>query len=144
MIELKIRRLNESITKVMFTNISRSLFEAHKKLYAFLICAAIKKEAKNISEKEWEFFVRGAGIRPKTFKEILPTPASVTPDNWYYAHKLMELKGLENIMADLKGGMDGYRHFFKGNDIFTAQFPGKEVIIINNFHLLLLSRALSP
>ena len=101
-VELKIRRLNESITKVMFTSISRSLFEAHKKLYAFLICAAIKREAKNISEKEWQLFSRGVGIRPKGFKETVANPSSITPDNWYYMHKLTELKGLENLMSDMR------------------------------------------
>ena len=46
--ELRIKKLNESITRVMFTNISRALFEAHKKLYSFLICCEIKKNAKII------------------------------------------------------------------------------------------------
>lgn len=94
MIELKIRRLNESITKIMFTSISRSLFEAHKKLYSFLICCAIKRDAKLISPKDWNLFSRGSGIRPKGFKDLLPNPSSITPNNWYYLHKLTELKGL--------------------------------------------------
>lgn len=68
MIELKIRRLNESITKIMFTSISRSLFEAHKKLYSFLICCSIKREGKLISPKEWTLFSRGSGLKPKGFK----------------------------------------------------------------------------
>ena len=68
MIELKIRRLNESITKIMFTSISRSLFEVHKKLYSFLICCSIKREAKVVSSKEWQLFSKGSGIRPKGFK----------------------------------------------------------------------------
>lgn len=86
----------------MFTSISRSLFEAHKKLYAFLICTAIKKESKTINDKEWDLFARGAGVRPKNFKETLPNPQGVTPDNWYYMHKLTEIKGLEAIMQDMK------------------------------------------
>jgi dynein heavy chain len=94
MIELKIRRLNESITKIMFTSISRSLFEAHKKLYSFLICCAIKRDGKLISAKEWNFFSRGSGIKPKGFKDLLPNPPAITPNNWYYLHKLTELKGL--------------------------------------------------
>lgn len=42
-LDLRIRKLNESITKIMFTDISKALFEQHKKLYSFLICVAIKK-----------------------------------------------------------------------------------------------------
>jgi dynein heavy chain, axonemal len=93
----------------MFTSISRSLFEAHKKLYAFLICSAIKKEAKTINEKEWDLFARGAGIRPKNFKEVVPNPQGITPDNWYYIHKLAEIKGLEHIMSDMKSLYGSYK-----------------------------------
>lgn len=70
-LELKIKRLNESITKVMFTCVSRTLFEAHKKLYSFLLCAAIKQDSKAISHKEWLLFSTGPGLRPKFFKEVL-------------------------------------------------------------------------
>jgi dynein heavy chain, axonemal len=119
MIELKIRRLNESITKIMFTSISRSLFEAHKKLYSFLICCAIKKDAKMISAKEWLLFSRGSGIKPKGFKEILPNPHAITPDNWYYLHKLTEVKVLENLFNDMKGHFDAYLQYFKKPSIFS-------------------------
>jgi dynein heavy chain len=47
-LELRIKRLNESITKVMFVNISRALFEAHKKLFSFLMCCGIKRNSKHI------------------------------------------------------------------------------------------------
>jgi dynein heavy chain len=119
MIELKIRRLNESITKIMFTSISRSLFEAHKKLYSFLICCAIKRDAKLISSKEWTFFSRGSGIKPKGFKDILPNPPSITPNNWYYLHKLTEIKGLENLFNDLRGLFDAYLSYFRKPTIFS-------------------------
>lgn len=33
--------LNENITKVIFTDICRGLFESHKKLFAFLITTSI-------------------------------------------------------------------------------------------------------
>lgn len=37
----------------MFADISKALFEQHKKLYSFLICIAIKKELKNILPNQW-------------------------------------------------------------------------------------------
>jgi hypothetical protein len=48
---MRIQKLNESITRVMYTNISRALFEAHKKLFSFLICSTINKKAGLISPK---------------------------------------------------------------------------------------------
>ena len=52
----------------MYPNISRALFEAHKKLYSFLICSTISKKAGNITLKEWTLFSKGAGLKPKNFK----------------------------------------------------------------------------
>ena len=128
----------------MFTSISRSLFEVHKKLYAFLICCAIKRQNKTISQKEWSLFSKGAGIKPKGFKEILPNPIKITPENWYYLHKAIEIKGMDNLFNDLRGQTQPYLQFFGNQSVMNGQFPGKEVIITNNFHYLLLSRAFSP
>ena len=87
--ELRIKKLNESITRVMFTNISRALFEAHKKLYSFLICCEIKKNAKIIQPREWELFSKGPGMRGKNFKEVLSSPDSklFSEDTWFFLHK---------------------------------------------------------
>ncbi len=58
----------------MFTDISKALFESHKKLYSFLICSAIKKQAKNIQPAYWELFSKGVPLKPKNFKELIPNP----------------------------------------------------------------------
>ena len=52
----------------MYSNISKALFEAHKKLYSFLICTAIKRNSDTISSKEWELFSKGPGLKPKNYK----------------------------------------------------------------------------
>jgi dynein heavy chain len=111
----------------MFTSISRSLFESHKKLYSFLICCAIKRQANSISTKEWNLFTKGAGITPKTFKESYPNPDAIkiTPDSWYYLHKLTEIKGLENLLTDLKSIYPAYKEYFSQTSIFGKSFPGK-------------------
>lgn len=66
--DLRIKKLNDSITKIMFVNISRSLFEAHKKLFSFLICSSIFRKSGSIYHKDWELFAKGPGMKPKNFK----------------------------------------------------------------------------
>lgn len=41
--EQRIINICDSITKLMFTDICRGLFESHKKIYSFLICTAIRR-----------------------------------------------------------------------------------------------------
>lgn len=73
----------------MFTDISKALFEQHKKLYSFLICVAIKKESKQILSNQWELFSKGAPLRPKNFKESVANPDSQYFDDkkWFALHK---------------------------------------------------------
>ena len=84
----------------MFTNISRALFEAHKKLYSFLICCTISKKAGLIPIKEWNLFSKGPGLKPKNFKEAVPNPdPKFFSDNcWFYLHKLAEIQEYSNIL----------------------------------------------
>jgi dynein heavy chain len=46
----RIDSLLNSITKMLYINICRGLFEAHKIIYSFLICTSIKRRAKLINE----------------------------------------------------------------------------------------------
>jgi dynein heavy chain len=39
----RIRNLQDSITKVVYTNVCRGLFSKHKKIYSFLISVAINR-----------------------------------------------------------------------------------------------------
>ncbi|XP_067839723.1 dynein axonemal heavy chain 6 [Heptranchias perlo] len=51
--------LNTTLFAV-YTNVSRGLFEQHKLIYSFLLCTEILRQADEISDAEWNFFLRGA------------------------------------------------------------------------------------
>lgn len=55
----RLNNLNDSITKKLFTDICRGLFESHKKIYSFLICTSIRRESNKILAKEWNLLIRG-------------------------------------------------------------------------------------
>ena len=42
-LEERLMLLNENITRTIFTQVCRGLFESHKKLFSFLICTSIKR-----------------------------------------------------------------------------------------------------
>lgn len=62
----RIRDLENSITKMLYINICRGLFEAHKLIYSFLICTSIKRKNKDINEICWSYLLRGAGMFDRT------------------------------------------------------------------------------
>lgn len=45
---VRIEGILDSITKLMFTDICRGLFESHKKIYSFMMCTSIRREKKII------------------------------------------------------------------------------------------------
>ncbi|XP_075140366.1 dynein axonemal heavy chain 6 [Leptodactylus fuscus] len=56
-------RLVTLVTQTLFssyTNVSRGLFEQHKLIYSFMLCIEIMRQKGEITDSEWNFFLRGA------------------------------------------------------------------------------------
>jgi dynein heavy chain len=58
--------LIDNITKTLYTNVTRGLFEKDKLIFSFLIVTSINKNSKVLSESMWSIFLRGAGVFNKT------------------------------------------------------------------------------
>ncbi|XP_036606051.1 dynein heavy chain 6, axonemal [Trichosurus vulpecula] len=43
-----------------YVNVSRGLFEQHKLIYSFMLCVEIMRQKEELTEEEWNFFLRGA------------------------------------------------------------------------------------
>eukprot|EP00826_Nyctotherus_ovalis_P029112 TRINITY_DN22962_c0_g1_i1.p1 TRINITY_DN22962_c0_g1~~TRINITY_DN22962_c0_g1_i1.p1 ORF type:complete len:125 (-),score=24.31 TRINITY_DN22962_c0_g1_i1:37-411(-) len=79
--EERIDLLMESITKLLYSNVSRGLFEVHKLIFSFLMCTSIKRNNGSILEQEWNYFIRGVSI----FKGSLlpnPLPNNISNAGW--------------------------------------------------------------
>jgi dynein heavy chain len=100
-IEQRIENICDSITKLMFTDICRGLFESHKKIYSFLICTAIRRESKAISFLEWNYLIRGT---TKTSLTANPDPAFISAAGWDF------ISNLEENFAELKGIMSNIKN----------------------------------
>ena len=92
--EQRILNICDSVTKLMFTDVCRGLFESHKKIYSFLICTAIRRENKAISFAEWNYIIRGT---TKSANSPNPDPAFISPAGWDY------LSYIEDSYTELKG-----------------------------------------
>ena len=55
----RIKGLIDNITRHIFTNVCRGLFEEHKLIFSFIISVNIKKQAKFLDEALWNIFLRG-------------------------------------------------------------------------------------
>lgn len=56
---VRLKILLNEVTLAVYTNVSRGLFERHKLVFSFMLCASIFKEAGIINEPQWNFLLRG-------------------------------------------------------------------------------------
>ncbi len=73
-LQTRLDNLIAQITKVVFTNVCRGLFEAHKLIFSFLIATSIDRQYKLIQQDLWSVFLRGSGFIDKTIH--IPNPDS--------------------------------------------------------------------
>lgn len=58
---------------------NRGLFERHKLLFSFMLCVEIIRDSKDISDDEWNFFLRGATAVDKVCHLNYNHPSYPTP-----------------------------------------------------------------
>lgn len=94
----RLKYLLESETYAIYANISRGLFEKHKLIYSFLIATAIERFEKRVTDKEFEFLLRGP-LGKKNIKNEKPDP-KITDSQW------LSCEYLEETFPNYKGLCD--------------------------------------
>jgi len=86
-IEDKKIKMISNITKVVYRNICRGLFEVHKLTFSFLIASQISLKTGKITQEEWDYFIRGAGVISKKGGPSImnPLPALINEAAWSLA-----------------------------------------------------------
>lgn len=59
-LDTRLDSLTDVITKTIFVNVSRGLFERDKLIFSFLICTSIDRNTNDISSVGWSIMLRGA------------------------------------------------------------------------------------
>ncbi|XP_050800280.1 dynein axonemal heavy chain 6 isoform X6 [Gopherus flavomarginatus] len=82
-----------------YTNVSRGLFEQHKLIYSFMLCIEIMRQREELTNTEWNFFLRGsAGLdKQRPAKPDVPWLEDTT---WFMCCDLEEtlpcFQGIQN------------------------------------------------
>lgn len=56
---VRLQMLLDKVTLAVYTNVSTGLFERHKLVFSFILCASIFKQSGVISESQWNFLLHG-------------------------------------------------------------------------------------
>ncbi|KAL4487471.1 hypothetical protein ABPG72_006991 [Tetrahymena utriculariae] len=86
--EQRLKILIDNITKTIFTNVTRGLFEKDKLIFSFLIATSINKHANILNEDIWRILLRGAGLFDKSKQPPNPDKTMIQPLSWDLAYSL--------------------------------------------------------
>ncbi|XP_072318696.1 dynein axonemal heavy chain 6 [Eucyclogobius newberryi] len=95
-LEKRLQILLDQILLNSYINVSRGLFEKHKLIYSFMLCVDIMRQRMEISEAEWQFFLRGAVSLDKEYPECPDVP-------WLSDFYWKTCLQLEDILPCFKG-----------------------------------------
>ena len=100
--------LIDNITKELYTNVSRGLFEAHETIFSFLNITSINRNRLTINEKVWNVVLRGGSMsEPDSMKPQMRNPDEkkkyLSNNVWdlvYYVDRsIEEFEGIMDSMA---------------------------------------------
>ncbi|XP_029013318.1 dynein axonemal heavy chain 6 isoform X2 [Betta splendens] len=73
-LEERLQILLDQILLNSYINVSRGLFEQHKLIYSFMLCVEIMRQQDEISDAEWQYFLRGSASLEKDYAERPDVP----------------------------------------------------------------------
>jgi dynein heavy chain len=140
--------LVDDITRSIYTNVCRGLFEKDKLLYSFMIAVSISLQSKAVSDKEWLMFMVGA-VHDATVLEKHPLPEAlgvfgVPEKSWFNAVMLEhELPAVfSGLCQDMRAKASSWADIFKSESPHSDLLPGGWETSLNDFQRMLLIRFL--
>ncbi|XP_060619679.2 dynein axonemal heavy chain 6 isoform X2 [Anolis sagrei] len=88
-LELRLAILLSQTLYATYTNVSRGLFEQHKLIYSFMLCIEIMRQRGELSDAEWNFFLRGSAGLDKT-RPDKPDIPWLEENIWFMSYDLEE------------------------------------------------------
>jgi len=141
----RIVTLNQYFTLSLYQNVCRSLFERHKLLFSFLLCAKILFGDDKIDQAEWRFFLAGpsGNIEPK------PNPTDWLDDiEWVQVyeqlHCMSQLEALKGIDSYFIEFHKKFKKIFDATDAHLEPMPGEWNDKLNSFQKIVLLKSIRP
>jgi len=148
-IEERLEILIDRISRMIYTNISRGLFERDKIIFSFLIASSIKRNANAIDEAVWNILLRGPTVM--TAEEVqarIPTPDIEMIPNllWdtLYSAELRSAGQFKGITSHVIENLEEWRKWQDTEDPYKATIPGEYQETMTDFDKLILIKVFRP
>uniref|UniRef100_A0A8D1UYI8 Dynein axonemal heavy chain 1 n=1 Tax=Sus scrofa TaxID=9823 RepID=A0A8D1UYI8_PIG len=135
----RITNINRYLTYNLYSNVCRSLFEKHKLMFAFLLCARIMMNEGKINQSEWRYLLSGGSV---------PVMSENPALDWLSDRAWRDILALSNLPAFSSFALDFVKHLSEFRAIFDSPEPHREPLpgiwdqYLDQFQKLLVLRCL--
>ena len=136
----RIVNINDYFTFSLYSNVCRSLFERHKLLFAFVLCARMLMNENKLDLAEWRFFLSGGTGIPET----LPNPAAawLSERAWKEIQTLPLLPPFAEFARSFKDSLGDWQRMFDSSNPHREPFPEPWASKLDSFQKILVMRCL--
>lgn len=138
----RLENLNAFFTYALYQNICRSLFEAHKMLFSFLLTIKIMQGDNRVDFQEWKFLISGMGTPGKGITEENPDPDWIDANTWTGICTLATLPFFSGLEKDFGEDLQKWKRVFDSTEPQKMKFPGAKYEDMNPLRRLCVLRCL--
>ncbi|CAK9199554.1 unnamed protein product [Sphagnum troendelagicum] len=124
-IKERIKYLIEYHTYGVYKYTTRGLFEKHKLLLSLQILSKILLLSGEITNEEWQFFLKGAIVLDRTKQPPNPAPLWIKEEAWDNVTGLSEISPFEGLVASMTQDAAKWLEWFKYTEPEENELPGE-------------------
>nr|XP_057923809.1 dynein axonemal heavy chain 2 isoform X2 [Doryrhamphus excisus] len=143
-LEERIINLNDFHTYAVYKYACRGLFEMHKLLFSFQMCAKILEVSGTLNMAEYSFFLRGGIVLDKRDQMENPCSNWLVDSTWDNITELDKLPNFHGIMPSFEKQPRDWKLWFTSAEPEKAPLPGDWENNCNELQRMLIVRSLRP
>ncbi|CAH1780767.1 unnamed protein product [Owenia fusiformis] len=143
-LEERIQNLNDYHTFAVYRFTCRGLFEKHKLLFSFQMCAKILEASGKLNMDEYSFFLRGGVVLDKDNQMDNPCSNWLNDSAWDNITELDKLTNFHGIMTSFEQYPRDWNIWYVSSEPETASLPGEWDNACNELQRMLIVRSMRP
>lgn len=144
-LEKRLDLLVETITKTLYVNVCRGLFEAHKQIFSFLMAICINKQAGKLSEVMWNVFLRGAGVYITDGIPAVPDKSILKEKEWELAFFVeSNFEKFQGLTQHIISNLSSWKQYAQSYNPLEEKLPGEWETKLTLFEKMLILKIFRP
>ncbi|KAL8578353.1 Dynein heavy chain 2, axonemal [Nucella lapillus] len=143
-LEERITNLNDYHTYAVYRYTCRGLFEKHKLLFSFQMCAKILEHAGKLNMDEYNFFLRGGVVMDRDNQMDNPCPGWLSDGAWDNITELDKLTNFHGVITSFEQYPRDWHIWYTSATPETTGLPGEWDNACNELQRMLIVRSLRP